>query len=133
MATISNNGTTKNKPRLDHEVHSYIIDRSTNEKTYWRCIKYFPDRCRSRLHTCTLTNVIVKTSTEHTCKVDGTTLQLRIFSERVIHGALNTQETPDTIVTSCYRGKNKSFFFSNIFFLLIARYVRFFYRSSTDT
>ena len=98
---------------------SYIIDRSTNEKIYWRCMKYFSDRCRFRLHTCTLTNVSVKTPTEHTCKVDGTTLQLSIFNERIVHRALNTQETPDTTTTSCFRGKNKSFFFSNIFFYLL--------------
>ena len=84
-ATISNNATTKNKPRLYHEGYSYIIDRPKNEKTYRRCIKYFSHHCRSRLHTCTLTYVIVKTPTEHTCKVDGTTLQLRIFNERVVH------------------------------------------------
>ena len=107
MATISNNGTTKSSPHLNREGYSYIIDPSTNEKTYWGCIKYFSDCCRSRLHTCTLTNVIVKTATEHTCKVDGTTLQFRISNERVAHRALNTQETPDTIITSCYTGKNK--------------------------
>ena len=99
--TISNNGTTKNKSHLDYEEYSYIIDQSTNEKIYCRCIKYFSDRCRFCLHTCTLTNVIVKASAEHTCKVDGTTLQLRTFNERFVHCALNTQETPDTIITSC--------------------------------
>ena len=66
MATTSHNGTTKSKPYLDYEGHSYIIDRSTNEKIHWRCAKYFSDCCRSHLHTCTLINVIVKTATEHT-------------------------------------------------------------------
>ena len=40
MATITNNGTTKNKQRLVHEGMSYIRDRSTDEKTNWRCIKF---------------------------------------------------------------------------------------------
>jgi len=106
MATIPNNGTTKNKPRLDYENHSYIMDRSTNEKTYWRCIKYSSDCCRSRLHTCNLTNAIVKPPSEHTCKIDGTTIELRIFNEQVAHRAVNTQETPDTIITNCYKGTN---------------------------
>ena len=116
-----------------HENHASIVALH-RLKTFFKksadtfaSTQYFSDRCRSRLHTCTLTNVILKTPTEHTCKVDGTTLQLRIFKGRVVHRALSTQETPDTIITSCYRGKNKSFFFSNIFFLLIARYVRSFY------
>lgn len=104
MAAFSKSGTTKSKPRLDLDGHSYIMDRSTATKTYRRCIKYSSDRCHSRLHTCILTNVIVKPPSEHTCKVDGTTLQLRIFSERVAYRALNTQETPDATVTNCYKG-----------------------------
>ncbi|CAF1407048.1 unnamed protein product [Adineta ricciae] len=104
MATISNNGTTKNKPRLDLDGYSYIKDRSSDERTYWRCIKYSSDRCRSRLHTCILTNAIKKPPTKHTCKVDGTTLQLRVFNEHIAHRAVNTQETPDTIITNCYKG-----------------------------
>ena len=104
MATISNTGTTKRKPRLDYDGFSYVTDRVTSEKTYWRCIKYSSDRCRSRLHTCVLTNGIVKAPTEHTCKVDGTTLQIRGFNEQVAHRAIMTQETPDSIVTNSYRG-----------------------------
>ncbi|CAF3422303.1 unnamed protein product [Rotaria socialis] len=40
---------------------------------------------------------------EHICRVDGTTLQLRKFDEQVAHRAINTQETPDTIVTNFYK------------------------------
>ncbi|CAF1251013.1 unnamed protein product [Adineta ricciae] len=107
MATISNNGTTKNKPRLDLGGYSYIKDRSSDEKTYWRCIKYSLDRCRSRLHTCILTNAIKKSPTKHTCKVDGTTLQLRIFNEHIAHRAVSTQETPDTIISNCYKATDE--------------------------
>ncbi|CAF3204954.1 unnamed protein product [Rotaria socialis] len=79
------------------------MDRSTSEKTYWRCIKYSPNRCHSRLRTCVLTHNILKQPTEHICRVDGTTLQLRKFDEKVAHRAMNTQEIPDTIVTNCYK------------------------------
>ncbi|CAF2089247.1 unnamed protein product [Rotaria magnacalcarata] len=103
MTTISNNGTTKNKPRLDHDGYSYIMDRSTREKKYWRCIKYYSDRCHSRLHTCIFTNAIIKPPSEHTCKIDGTTLEIRVFNEQIAHRAVNTQETPDTIITNCYK------------------------------
>jgi FLYWCH zinc finger domain len=119
MATISNNGTTKNKPRLDHDGYSYIMDRSTNEKTYWRCIKYSSDHCRSRLHTCILTNVIAKPPSEHTCKLDGTTMQLRVFNEHIANRAINTQETPETIITNCYKGKNAWWLLSNESFCLL--------------
>ena len=125
MATVSINGTTKNKPRLDLDGYSYIMDRSTNDKTYWRCIKYSSDCCRSRLHTSILTNAIMKPPSEHTCKVDGTALQLRIFNEHVAHRATNTQETPDIIVTNCYKGRNEQqlSFLMKFFIFYWRRYV----------
>jgi len=107
MPTISNNSTTKNKPRLDHDGYSYIMDRWTDEKTYWRCINYSPDRCHSRLHTCISTTAIVKSPTAHTCKFSGSTVALRIFKEVIARRAVNAQETPDTIVTNGYKGINK--------------------------
>ena len=84
MATISNNGTTKQKPRLDLNGHSYIMDRSTSKKTYWRCMNFRSHHCRSRLHTCIITNNIIKSPTDHTCKLDGTTLECRKFDEQII-------------------------------------------------
>ncbi|CAF1149247.1 unnamed protein product [Rotaria sordida] len=104
MAAISKNGTTKQKPRLDLDGYSYIKDRSTNEKTYWRCIKYSTHRCRSRLHTCVITNNTIKTPTEHTCKSDAISFEQRKFDERIAHRARFTQEAPDLIVTDSYKG-----------------------------
>ncbi|CAF0834509.1 unnamed protein product [Rotaria sordida] len=104
MATISNHGTTKQKPRLDYNGYSYVKDRTTNEKIYWRCIKYSSHHCHSRLHTCIITNNIIKPPTEHTCKFDDTTVELRNFDEKIIDRACNTQETPDIIISNCFRG-----------------------------
>ncbi|CAF4353068.1 unnamed protein product [Rotaria sp. Silwood2] len=103
MATISNNGTTKQKSRLDLDGYSYIKDRSTNEKAYWRCIKYSTHRCRSRRHTFVITNNIIKTPTERTCKSDGISFEQRKFDERIVQRARFTQEAPDLIVTDCYK------------------------------
>ena len=108
MATIANNGTTKNKPRLVYEGMSYIMDRTTETKTYWRCIKFSSDQCRSRLHTCISTNAILKPPTEHICKVNGTTSELRLFNEQIAYRAINTQEAPDAIITHCYTRKNRT-------------------------
>lgn len=109
MATISNNGTTKQKPRLDLNGHSYIMDRSTSEKTYWRCVKFHSHHCHSRLHTCIITNNVIKPSTDHTCVFDATKFELRKFDEQIISRAVHTQEAPDTIITHCYKGKFASF------------------------
>lgn len=79
-------------------------DRITEEKIYWRCIKYKSDRCHARLHTCLESSTILKHPGEHVCKFDATEHQIRSFSQKVIDRALNTQETPDIILTNCYKG-----------------------------
>ncbi|CAF3272194.1 unnamed protein product [Rotaria sp. Silwood2] len=104
MTTISNNGTTKQKPRLDLNGYSYIMDRSTSENTCWRCIKSHSHFCHSRLHTCIITYNVIKSPTPHTCSIDGTTRELRKFDEEITFRSLNTQETPHIIITHCYKG-----------------------------
>ncbi|CAF4586963.1 unnamed protein product [Rotaria sp. Silwood2] len=97
------NGTTKQKPCLNFNGYSYIKDRSTNKKTYWRCVNYLRDRCHSRLHTCIITNDVIKPPTKHTCTTDGSSLEVRKFNEEIAHRARNTQEIPGVIVTNCYK------------------------------
>ncbi|CAF3823462.1 unnamed protein product [Rotaria sp. Silwood1] len=81
------------------------MDRSTREKTYWRCINYHSHNCHSRPHTCIITNNVIKSPTEHTGKFSGTTLTLRKFDKQIISPApLNTQETPYIIIMYCYKG-----------------------------
>lgn len=104
MFTITQNGTSKQKPRLDLDGFSYVKDRTTDEKIYWRCINYKSDRCRSRLHTCIDSKTILKRLGDHTCKFDAADSQLRVFTQQVVDRALTTQETPDMIITNCYKG-----------------------------
>ena len=117
MTTIYITGTTKRKPRLDLDGYSYVMDRSTTEKTYWRCIKYSSHHCHSRLHTCIITNAIVKPPTVHTCVFDGATHELRKFNDQITSRALNTQETPDVIVTNSYKGKYR--WYSKLILIII--------------
>jgi hypothetical protein len=81
------------------------MDQSTNEKTYWRCINYYSHYCRSRFHTCIVTNNVAKPPTVHSCEFDGTKHELRKFDEQIISRARNTQETPHIIVTDCCKVK----------------------------
>ncbi|CAF1526042.1 unnamed protein product [Adineta ricciae] len=60
-------------------------------------------RCHSRLHTCIITNSILKPPTEHSCKSNAIAHEARVFSQQVAERALNTQETPEAIITNCYK------------------------------
>jgi hypothetical protein len=43
--------------------------------------------CYSRLCTCIITNDIIKSPTDHTCKTDGTAFELGKFDEPIAHRA----------------------------------------------
>ncbi|CAF2047910.1 unnamed protein product [Rotaria magnacalcarata] len=103
MFTISQSGTSKQRPQLDLDGFSYVRDRITSDKIYWRCIKYKSDHCHARLHTCLESKTILKHTGDHICKFDATENQVRQFSQQVTGRALNTQEDPDVIVTNCYK------------------------------
>jgi len=85
MATISNGGKTKQKQCLDLAGRSYVKDRATSEKIYRCYIKYLTHNCHSGLHTCIITNDIIKSPIEHKCKTDGTACELRKFDEQIAH------------------------------------------------
>ncbi|CAF1360592.1 unnamed protein product, partial [Rotaria sordida] len=80
-----------------------LLDRSTAEKTYWRCIKFLTYHCHSRLHICIITNNIIKQPTEHTCRFDDATLELCKFDQQLADCARNTQEPPEIIIINCIR------------------------------
>ena len=100
--------TAKHTPCLYYKGHYYIKDRSTSTKVYWCCINYLKDYCRSRLHTCIITNDIVKSPTERICRIDDSSMETRKFNEEIVHPARCTQESPDRIITSCYKSKSCS-------------------------
>ncbi len=97
LTTISINGTTKQKLRLDLNEYSYIMDRLTSEKTYWLCIKYHSHHCNSRIQTCIITNNVIKSPIYRTCTFDGTSLERRKFDDQTTSRSLRSQETPDII------------------------------------
>ena len=105
MFTISQSGTCKQRPRLDFDGFSYVRDRITSEKIYWRCIKYKSNHCHARLHTCLESRTILKHSGENIYKFDATEHQIRQFSQQVADRTCNTEETSDAIVTNCYKGE----------------------------
>ena len=123
MATITSRGTTKRKPLLNYKGYSYVQDREREDKIYWCCSRYSTQHCHSRLHTCVFTNDIKKEPTEHSCRFDAITVELRRFEQQLTDRAKNTQETPEIIVTNCLRGKEIIFELTNNNCFFFTRYV----------
>ncbi|CAF4467107.1 unnamed protein product, partial [Didymodactylos carnosus] len=88
--------------------YSYIQDRQTDEKTYWRCENHKTFNCHYRIHTCNSTNsqthvTIINRNGNHTtsCNSDPIKILLRKFHENVVDRAKNTQESTDTVLSQC--------------------------------
>ena len=56
--------TSKNVPLFIHDGFSYIIDRQSDKKIYWKCEYAKKFKCHGRLHT-NLNNVFIKMVGEH--------------------------------------------------------------------
>ncbi|CAF1545685.1 unnamed protein product [Didymodactylos carnosus] len=95
--------TTKGRPLMVDDGYSYVKDRQTDLKTYWRCENHKHFNCHYRLHTCNVTNDILERKGTHVSNRnrDTTKLLLRKFDEKLNERATSTQETTDTILCQC--------------------------------
>ncbi|CAF4181442.1 unnamed protein product, partial [Rotaria sordida] len=59
--------TTKGRPLMILDGFSYIQDRRTDTKTYWRCENHKTFNCHFRIHTCneSVTKTHVKILKQH--------------------------------------------------------------------
>ncbi|CAF1520856.1 unnamed protein product [Adineta ricciae] len=85
----------------------FEIDEEKIESTAWRCSRYSTQHCRSRLHTCIITNSIKKEPAEHSYQFDAITVEIRRFEQQLIDRAKNTQETPEVIMTNRTRALSR--------------------------
>ncbi|CAF3806026.1 unnamed protein product [Rotaria socialis] len=59
MSTFTFSTTEKNKPLLICKGFAYTIDKTTNDKTYWKCEHVRKFKCKGRIHTnCTHTTLL---------------------------------------------------------------------------
>jgi hypothetical protein len=100
--------TTRGHPLMIIDGYSYVQDRRTDDKTYWRCEHHKSFNCHFRIHTCNSTSntthvMILKQNGTHTtsCKRDKIKISLRKFRENITDRAKFTQETTDTVLTQC--------------------------------
>ncbi|CAF3889741.1 unnamed protein product, partial [Rotaria sp. Silwood1] len=100
--------SAKGRPLMVLDGYSYIRDRQTDEKTYWRCENHKKLNCHYRIHTCNFTTNtthanILKRNGVHTtsCHRDPIKISLRKFHEDLVDRAKNTQESTDTVLSKC--------------------------------
>ncbi|CAF2528246.1 unnamed protein product [Rotaria sp. Silwood2] len=100
--------TKRGRPLMIIDGYSYVQDRRTDDKTYWRCENHKTFNWHYRIHTCnstiTTTHVkILKQNGNHTtsCNRDQIKISLRKFRENLVDRTHNTQESTDTVLSQC--------------------------------
>ncbi|CAF3449814.1 unnamed protein product [Rotaria socialis] len=83
MSTFTFSTTEKNKPLLICKGFAYTIDKTTNDKTYWKCEHVRKFKCKGRIHTnCTHTTLLHEDDNHN-------------------HPALNSNEATQNVIDYC--------------------------------
>ncbi|CAF3717843.1 unnamed protein product [Rotaria socialis] len=95
-------GTTeKNKPLLICKGFAYTIDKTTNDKTYWKCEHVRKFKRKGRIHiNCTHTTLLHEND-NHNHPGNPVSTEIRIFEEKIRHQALNSNEATQNVIDYC--------------------------------
>ena len=101
MSTLTLSKTQKNKPLLLCNGFSYTIDKSGNEKTYWKCEYARNLKCKGRLHTDGSNSVVLHETNNHNHPGSAVSTEIRIFEEKIRDRAANHTENTQSIIDHC--------------------------------
>jgi FLYWCH zinc finger domain len=101
MSTFSISKTQKNKPLLLCNGFSYTIDKSGNEKTYWKCEDARTLKCKGRIHTDESNSVILHETNNHNHPGSAVSSEIRLFEEKIRDRAANHTENTQAIIDHC--------------------------------
>ena len=83
MSTFTLSTTQKNKPLLLSKGFSYTIDKTTNDKTYWKCEDARKLKCKGRVHTNNINTILIHENDSHNHNGSAVSTEIRLFEEKV--------------------------------------------------
>jgi hypothetical protein len=101
MSTFLLSKTQKNKPLLLCNGFSYTIDKSTDEKIYWKCEFARKFKCKGRLHSDNLMTIVLHETNNHSHPGSALSSEIRIFEEKIRDRAVNYNESTQTVIDNC--------------------------------
>jgi len=101
MSTFVLSKTQKNKPLLLSNGFSYTIDKKTDEKIYWKCESARTLKCKGRIHTDSLSTIILHETNNHNHLGNAVSSEIRIFEEKIRDRAINYNESTQTVIDNC--------------------------------
>ncbi|CAF4056774.1 unnamed protein product [Rotaria sordida] len=101
MSTFTLSTTQKNKPLLLSKGFSYIIDKTTIDKTDWKREHARKLKCKGRVHTDYINTTLLYENDNHNHSGNAISIEIRIFEEKVRDRAINSNETTQTVIDNC--------------------------------
>ncbi len=101
MSTFLLSKTQRNKPFLLCNGFSYTIDKTTDEKIYWKCEFARTLKCKGRLHSNSLMTIILHETNNHSHLGNAVSSEIRIFEEKIRDRAINYNESTQTVIDNC--------------------------------
>jgi hypothetical protein len=92
MSTFTLSTTQKNKSLLLCKGFTYIVDKKTDEKTYWKCEDAQKLKCKGRIHTNYINTVLLHENDNHNHLGNAISSEIRIFKEKVRNQLLITMK-----------------------------------------
>lgn len=93
--------TEKNKPLLMLGGFCYVVDRSTDKKTYWKCEHARREKCKGRVHTDLNFTAILSEPSEHNHPASAVKVEVRLFQEKIRKRAVDTTENTQDVIDHC--------------------------------
>ncbi|CAF2820950.1 unnamed protein product [Rotaria sp. Silwood2] len=79
----------------------YTIDKTTDEKIYWKCESAQSLKCKGRIHTNSLSTIILHETNNHNHLGKAVSSEIRIFEEKIRDRAINYNESTQTVIDNC--------------------------------
>ena len=100
-STFTLSKTQRNKTLLVCNGFSYTIDKTNNDKTYWKCEYARTIKCKGRVHTNNINTIMLHENNNHNHSGNALSSEIRLFEEKVRDRAANYNETTQTVINNC--------------------------------
>jgi len=101
MSTFTLSTTEKNKSLSVSKGFCYTIDKTNNDKIYWKCEYARKLKCKGRIHTNDIKTTIFHENDNHNHPGNAISSEIRIFEEKVRDRAVNCNENTQTVLDNC--------------------------------
>ena len=98
--------STRNKKKLIDNSHLFVKEKTSGEKTIWKCDQFYTRKCHARVHT--NKESIIKRLGEHNHAGDIARVEAAKVINVTKEKAITTQKTTHCIVTQAYVGVSQA-------------------------